>query len=103
VEGDVQPAGHRDLLAAQSFRRRRVVQQHVADLPGLPLGRPDGMARAAHLEAGQFVCGGVHGRRRTRAASGRGPPARPRASSAARPRPGRWPRRPPQPRPGSAW
>ena len=62
VKGDVQPAGNRDLPAAQPLRRRRVVLQHVADLPGLPPGRPDGMARAGHLKTGQFLRRGVHRR-----------------------------------------
>ena len=37
MEGDVQAAGDRNLLAGQPFRARRVELQHVADVAGLPL------------------------------------------------------------------
>ena len=55
VERDVQPAGHRDLLADEPFRRRGVVQQHVADLAGLPARGPDRVAGAGHLQPGQLL------------------------------------------------
>ena len=55
VEGHVQPAGHRDLPAEQPLRRRRVVLQHVADVPGLPAGLPDRVPGARDLERGQLV------------------------------------------------
>ena len=55
VEGDVQPAGHRNLTPGQAFRRRRVVQQHVADLPGLPARHADGVAEPATSSRGQLL------------------------------------------------
>ena len=44
VEGDVEPAGDRDLLADQPLGRAGVVVQDVADVPGLPARRADRMS-----------------------------------------------------------
>ncbi len=61
VEGDVEAAGHRDLLAALALGRPRVELQHVADVAGLPAGVGDHVAGVGHFEPGQLVEVGVHG------------------------------------------
>ena len=55
AEGDVQPAGHRDLPAEEPFRRRGVVVDDVADVPRLPAGVADGVTGVRHLELGQLL------------------------------------------------
>ena len=55
VEGDVQTAGDRNLLAGQPFRARRVKLQHVADVAGLPLRVADRVTGVRHLERGQLI------------------------------------------------
>ena len=102
VEGDVEAAGHRDLLADQPLRRRRVVGQHVADVAGLPAGVADGVPRVAHLEPGQLLAR-RRPPRRSGAAAGRGRRARPPATRPTRPTRGRPPRRSPRREAGSTW
>ena len=59
VERHVQPTGHRNLLAGQSFRRTRIELQHVADVPGLPPRRTDRMTGVGDLESGQLLDVGI--------------------------------------------
>ena len=59
VERDVQAAGHGNLLAGQAFRAGGVERQHVANVAGLPFGRPDGVPGIGDLERGQLVDVGV--------------------------------------------
>ena len=55
LERDVEAARHRDLLAGQPLRGGRVVAQHVADVARLPAGLADRVARAGHLQLGEFL------------------------------------------------
>ncbi len=58
AEGDVQPAGHRDLAPGQPFHSPGRVLQQVADVAGLPGGVADGVAGLGDLQGGEF--GDVH-------------------------------------------
>ena len=82
LEGHVDAAGNRDLLAAQAFRRRRVVAQDVAHVARFPPGlahRVPGVRRPRDRPAPRC---GRRSRRRRRAAARPARRARPRARPA---------------------
>ena len=94
VEGHVDPAGHRDLAPAVPLGRGGVVLQHVPHVARLPAGIADHVTGVGHLEPGQLLAVGVHGRRRSAAAGAPGHRVPRRAMTRRPPRRGRWPRRP---------
>jgi hypothetical protein len=55
IEGDVQPARHRNLLAGQPLWGRRIVLQHITDVAGLPPRVADHMAGVGDLQRRQFI------------------------------------------------
>ena len=63
VEGQVDAAGHGDLAPAVPLGRGGVVLQHVPHVARLPAGIADHVAGVGHLEPGQLLAVGVHGRR----------------------------------------
>ena len=62
MEGDVDAARHRDLLADQPLRGGGVVVQDVADVARLPAGVADGVAGVLDLEPGELLVVGVDDR-----------------------------------------
>ena len=55
LEGDIEAARDRDLLAEQPLRCRGVIAQDIDDIARLPARIADRMAGIAHLEAREFL------------------------------------------------
>jgi hypothetical protein len=60
-EGDVEPAGHRDLPAGQPLHSAGRVVEQIADVAGLPAGVADDMPGLGYLQQGQLFAVRVDG------------------------------------------